>query len=250
MASDFEPHKFELDLRDSHSVMLPFGDGRQLSFGGVVDRADVCSIDGEKYLRIIDYKSSRKDITAESLACGINMQMLLYLFASTDKGGIYEGYSPAGVLYSPVRISEIHLESHKVESRNNGAVSSALRTSGLVLGDMDILEAMERNVRGEFIPVKLDKNGVPDKNSACISAEGMTLLRNYTYGKLKSMAESLLAGDAEAVPLLMGNKLPCTYCEYMNICDNSELERQRKPDGSAVAEAELILGKKYRGEEE
>lgn len=250
MASDFVPHKFELDLRDSHSVILPFGDGRKLSFGGIVDRADVCDMEGEKYLRIIDYKSSRKDITAETLACGINMQMLLYLFASTDKGGIYEGYSPAGVLYSPVRISEVHLESHKVDSKNTGAVNSALRTSGLVLGDRDILEAMEKNVRGEFIPVKLDKNGVPDKNSACICAEGMTLLRNYTYGKLKSMAESLLAGDAEAVPLLMGNKLPCTYCEYMNICDNSELERQRTPDESAVAEAQEILGKKYKGEEE
>ena len=249
MASDFVPHRFELDLRDSHSVILPFGDGRKLSFGGIVDRADVCGIGDEKYLRIIDYKSSRKEITAETLACGINMQMLLYLFASTDKGGIYEGYEPAGVLYSPVRISNIEQENNKVETKNMAAVSSALRTSGLVLGDMDILEAMEKNVRGEFIPVKLDKTGVPDKRSSCISAEGMTLLRNYTYGKLKNMAESLLEGDAEAVPLLLKKNLPCTYCEYINICDNSELLRQRTPDDEAVAEAQEILGKKYNGEE-
>ena len=43
---------------------------------------------------------------------------------------------------------------------------------------------MEKDVGGEFIPVKLDKNGVPDKNSSCVSSEGMTLLRNYTYSKL------------------------------------------------------------------
>ena len=129
------------------------------------------------------------------------------------------------------------------------SVSTALRTCGLVLGDMEILEAMEKNVRGEFIPVKLDKTGVPDKRSSCISAEGMTLLRNYTYGKLKNMAESLLEGDAEAVPLLLKKNLPCTYCEYINICDNSELLRQRTPDDEAVAEAQEILGKKYNGEE-
>ncbi|WP_297955532.1 PD-(D/E)XK nuclease family protein [uncultured Ruminococcus sp.] len=250
MASDFVPHNFELDLRDSHSVILPFGSGKKLSFGGKVDRADICRIGDTDYLRIIDYKSSRKDITPETLACGINMQMLLYLFASTDKGGLYEGYEPAGVLYSPMRISEVSIDDHKIETKNSSAVKSSFRTTGLVLGDMDILQAMEKNVMGEFIPVKLDKNGVPDKNSECISAEGMTLLRNYTYGKLVSMAESLLDGNAEAVPLVMSGKIPCTYCDYVNICDNSELTSQRLPDEAQVAEAAEILGKKYAGKEE
>lgn len=250
MASDFVPHDFELDLRDSHSVILPFGEGRSLSFGGIVDRADVCRVGDTDYLRIIDYKSSRKDITPETLACGINMQMLLYLFASTDKGGLYEGFEPAGVLYSPVRISSVSSEDHKVDSKNSSAVKKSLRSSGLVLGDMDILNAMEKDVRGEFIPVKLDKNGVPDKYSSCVSAEGMTLLRNYTYGKLVSMAESLLAGNAEAVPLVMGGNVPCTYCDYINICDNSELLSKREPDETKVAEAADILGRKYKGEEE
>ncbi len=250
MASDFVPHDFELDLRESHSVVLPFADGKRLSFGGIVDRADVCSIDDNNYLRIIDYKSSRKEITAQTLASGINMQMLLYLFAATDKGGIYEGYAPAGVLYSPVRISDVTLESHKVDSKNSVAVKSSLRTSGLVVSDMDVLEAMEKNVRGEFIPVKLDKNGVPDKHSSCITDEGMTLLRNYTYKKLKDMAESLLSGDVEAVPLVLSGKVPCDYCDYVNICDNSELLRQRTPDEADVAEAEAILGKRNSGKEE
>ena len=250
MASDFVPHDFELDLRDSHSVELSFGNGKKLSFGGVVDRADICRIGDTDYLRIIDYKSSRKDITAESLACGINMQMLLYLFASTDKGGLYEGYEPAGVLYSPVRISDVKLEPYKVDIKNSGAVKTSFRTSGLVLGDMDVLRAMEKNVMGEFIPVKLDKNGVPDKKSNCISVEAMTILRNYTYGKLVSMAESLLDGNAEAVPLVMNGNIPCTYCDYVNICDNSEHTSQRAPDEAQVAEAAEILGMKYAGKEE
>ena len=250
MASDFVPHDFELDLRESHSVSMNFADGKTLSFGGIVDRADICTINDRKYLRIIDYKSSRKDITAETLASGINMQMLLYLFASADKGGVYSDCIPAGVLYSPIRISEVSLEQHKVNTKNRGAIRSALRTSGLVVSDMDILNAMEKNVLGEYIPVKLDKNGVPDKYSSCISAEGLSLLKDYSFGKLRSMAESLLEGDAEAVPLIIGDKLPCTYCEYINICDNSELSRSRTPDEAAVAEAAQILDKKYDGKEQ
>ena len=64
------------------------------------------------------------------------------------------------------------------------------------------------------------------------------------------MAESLLEGNAEAVPLEIDGKLPCTYCEYVNICDNSELERKREPDPVQIEEAEKILGKKYTGKEE
>ena len=59
---------------------------------------------------------------------------------------------------------------------------------------------MERNINGEFVPVKLDKNGVPDKYSECISEEGMHILKNYTYKKLTGMAESLFSGDVDAVP--------------------------------------------------
>ena len=249
MASDFVPHKFELDLRESHSVVLPFGNGKQLSFGGIVDRADICKINGRDYVRIVDYKSSRKNITAETLGCGINMQMLLYLFASADKGGIYEGCEPAGVLYSPVQVSEVKLESHRVDSFNSSAVESSLKTSGLVLGDMDVLNAMEKDIAGRYIPVKLTKSGEIDARSGCISGEGMEKLKEYTYGKLTAMAESLYSGDVAAEPLLIGGALPCAYCDYINICDNSKLERFRLPDEAEVSKAERILSMKFPGKE-
>ncbi len=245
--SDFVPHRFELDLRESHSVVLPFGDGKKLSFGGIVDRADICSINGKDYVRIIDYKSSRKSITAETLGSGINMQMLLYLFASADKGGIYEGCEPAGVLYSPLQITEVKLEPHRVDSFNSSAVDSSLKTSGLVLSDMDVLSAMEKNITGKYIPVKLNKSGDIDARSGCISREGMEKLKEYTYSKLTSMAESLYGGRVEAEPLLTGGVLPCAYCDYINICDNTKLERYRLPDEKAVSEAAEILDMKYDG---
>ena len=171
--------------------------------------------------------------------------MLLYLFAATDNGGIFEKYTPAGVLYSPVRISDVHLEAFRIDTKNSNAINSALRTSGLVLGDKEVLQAMERNINGEFVPVKLDKNGVPDKYSECISEEGMHILKNYTYKKLTGMAESLFSGDVDAVPLVLDGKMPCTYCNYINICDNSEMTRYREPIETDIAEVQAILDNKY-----
>jgi len=248
MNTSFVPDKYELDLRKNSPVVLRFGGDKKLFFGGIIDRADVCDINGGRYLRIVDYKSSRKTITPETLAGGVNLQMLLYLFASTDNGGIYEDCRPAGVLYSPIQLSEVKLEPHRIEGRNEPVIESGLRTSGLVLEDMDVLEAMETGVEGRFIPVKLTASGEIDRRSSgCISGESMGRLRDYVYGELREMAESLLSGDAEAVPLITGKDKPCDFCEYVNICGNSKMERYRLPEAEKLAEAEEILGKKDKG---
>lgn len=244
MASDFIPREYELNLRQKHPVNLPFGGDHELSFGGIVDRLDTCTIGENKYVRIVDYKASRKHITAETLGGGVNLQMLLYLFSATDKGGPYEGYEPAGVLYSPVQISEIALEKSRNNEPNIGAVNSSLKTNGLVLGDKDVLEAMEKNILGNYIPARLTKSGALDARSSCISRESMDHLRDFTYKKLTDMAESLLEGSCEAVPLVSGGSVPCSYCSYVNICDNSLLTRYRTADEESVAEAEEILSQK------
>ena len=70
-----------------------------------------------------------------------------------------------------------------------------------------------------------------------------------SYGKLMAMAESLYSGDVAAEPLLIGGALPCAYCDYINICDNSKLERFRLPDEAEVSRAERILSMKFPGKE-
>lgn len=251
MASDFVPRDYELNLRRKHPVILEFGDGRyRLSFGGVVDRLDTCTIGDEKYIRIVDYKPGKRYINAETLGGGTNLQMLLYLFSATDKGGPYEDYTPAGVLYAPVQIADITLEQSRNDELNIAAVNSSLKTNGLVLGNVGVLEAMENGAAGKYIPARLTKNGAIDSRSSCISGESMSRLRSFAHKKLTDMAESLLEGSCEAIPLVSGGKVPCSYCSYINICDNSLLTRYRTADAESVAEAEEILSHKTDHEKE
>ena len=240
MASDFTPESYELDIRNDSPVRLKFGGKYDLTFGGIIDRVDTCNIGGKEYVRIVDYKSSRKHITPVTLGSGINLQMLLYLFAATENSGVYSGYIPAGVLYSPIRISSIKLEERRIGSLNEESIRSGLKTTGLVLGDIPVLEAMENGIGGSYIPAKLTKSGELDKNSSCIAPEGMSELRKFTYNKLIDMAESLLEGNAAAEPLITDGKLPCEFCSYSDICGNDV--KQREPDPESVAEAERILG--------
>lgn len=243
MASDFVPDAFELNLRKGHSVSVPFGNGRELFFGGVIDRADICSINGEKYLRVIDYKSSKKHINETTLAGGLNLQMLLYLFAACDNGGVYDDCKPAGVLYTPLRLSNIGIDSSKIEEYNSLAVDSELKTTGLLIDCKEVLEKMEHGIGGKYIPVKLKKDGGFDRYSSVVSEYGMERLREYVYGCLSEAAESMLDGRIEAVPLKSGGKLPCSYCKYSNICGNGSGRAYREPSPEKLKEAASILGK-------
>ncbi|MGN0581044.1 MAG: PD-(D/E)XK nuclease family protein [Ruminococcus sp.] len=246
--SNFIPKAFEINLRDGddrHQLNLPFGNGKMLSFGGVIDRADICEIGDSRYVRIIDYKSSGKRIDPLHLSCGINMQMLLYLFAITGDGGLFSGYKPAGVLYSPVRINEVKSTETRIDGEDTVTVDSNLKASGLVLGDREVLEAMEHELKNRFIPVSTDKNDDIADKSSCISTEGLAELKNFTYEKLIRMAEDVHSGNADAEPLILNNyENPCNNCDFRNVCGDSGLTHSRGKSDIDVSEAEEILLKK------
>lgn len=247
MASDFEPVRFEYDLRGNNALSLPFGDGYVLRFGGIADRIDTCNVGGKNYLRVIDYKSSEKTIDALSLASGLNLQMLLYMFAATENGAEFEGYAPAGVLYTPVQIGELDADESKDFSFNQSGVDSKLRTRGLLIDDVSVANAMEHEVGGRFIPAKLTAKGAFDSRSSVIHEDNISRLRDNVYSSLTSAAEAMLGGHIEAVPLKIAKKVPCTYCDFIDICGNHDGSVSRQPSEEALADAADILGKSKKG---
>ena len=56
-------------------------------------------------LRVVDYKSGKKKFDLANVRMGLDIQMLLYLFALQKEGTEYFGkeIEPAGVLYLPAR---------------------------------------------------------------------------------------------------------------------------------------------------
>lgn len=56
--------------------------GGYINISGKVDRVDFATVDGEAYIRVIDYKSSGKIFAVSDVINGLNMQMLIYLSRS------------------------------------------------------------------------------------------------------------------------------------------------------------------------
>ena len=67
---------------------------------GKIDRVDVMEREGRTYLRVVDYKTGNKAFNLDEVYCGLNTQMLLYLFTlRSNAAQVYKNPVAAGVLY-------------------------------------------------------------------------------------------------------------------------------------------------------
>ncbi len=78
---------------------------------GKIDRVDLMDRDGVRYLRVVDYKTGKKEFRLSDIVYGMNMQMLIYLAALCENGGKrYGEFQPAGVLYMPANRPSVPAE--------------------------------------------------------------------------------------------------------------------------------------------
>ena len=90
--SEFVPRDFELSIgKDIKPYKIETEEGASISVYGVIDRVDVMEKNGETYVRIIDYKTGKKEFKLSDILFGLNMQMLIYMEALCQGTGKYKG---------------------------------------------------------------------------------------------------------------------------------------------------------------
>ena len=215
----FVPVDFELKIdRDGaiqpYETKLPNGGSVQIK--GSIDRVDKLELDGRTYIRVIDYKSGGKKFALSEVLNGLNMQMLLYLFAIWQNGAPYYGQPivPAGILYVPAKAVFEKLERDVSDEDAAMKKAKSMRMNGMLLDDETILLGMDSAQSGCFIPV--DKKG---KSDSLISLHHLAELKKETERLVTQMAQNLQSGQIEAVPArIKGNTHVCDYCDYRSVC--------------------------------
>lgn len=244
--SDFRPLDFELDF-SSHgtlpSIVMEDEYG-QLELAGKVDRVDGYIKDGCLYIRVMDYKSGAKKFDLSDLWYGLNMQLMIYLFAIQDEGSDYyrrrlaqefDRIVPAGALYVPIKEAVVSAPRGTEESQLDAMREKLLRRSGLLLDDAEILQAMEHSIVGDgrFLPVgmKKDFSWKSSARSSLASMEQMGKLYQHIQKTLRQLGREMLAGDVEARPVVKGKQdTACTWCPYAAVCQYDEsLGDQNRP---------------------
>jgi len=221
--SKFKPEYFELylsDYSDFPPLRIKTERNKLITVGGIADRVDVYETEKGKYVRIIDYKTGAKEFKYSDVLFGLNLQMLIYLAAMAEKGKVI----PSGILYLPSSVPEISGEKNISDEAVKKEKDKKLASSGVVLDNAEIINAMEMGASGRFLPTGIKDNGNYTKPQNVISEKGFEILFEHTKNLIKTMADNLIGGDIPASPLMVNNN-SCAYCPYGSVCGNMKDER-------------------------
>ena len=222
-SSDFVPLAFELSFGDRGelpAVTVTEPDA-QLRIGGKVDRVDGWVKDGKLYLRVVDYKSGRKAFDLSAVRMGLDIQMLLYLFALEKEGKQRFGMDiePAGVLYLPARDEILSAERSVTADQLRAQRDKELRRTGLLLSEPEVLQAMEHEAlkSPRFLPVRVNRDG--DVSGSLASAAQLGQLGRYVEQLLHQIAREVRDGNIDADPCCRSEDDSfCKYCDWADAC--------------------------------
>ena len=201
---------------------------------GKIDRMDVLEMpeheDGlETAVRIVDYKTGGDSVDVEHFRRGYKLQLMLYLKAATQKQEV----KPAGVFLFKIREIDADADARTVvpgEVAAEERMEDAYKLEGIVLDDMDLIDAMDTEIGGasKVLPIKyVKKNGSYsgssggylfsreefDELSAQVDQQVERICREISNGKIDIRPKKETKKDME------GNyRTSCKYCSYKSIC--------------------------------
>lgn len=200
-------------------IEMELDDGRKVSIIGKIDRVDIAQMPDGRYIRIIDYKSSTKDIDLNKVIAGLQLQLITYTDAICEN----ESVMPAGALYFTLlepKIAQRNLSESEIEE----LLKQNYKMNGLVLANVDVIKAMDTTLetgKSDKIPVVLNANGeVSFTQSKTLTREEFEKLQKYTNKIIKQISNEILSGNIELKPYYSQKErsTPCMYCDYKSIC--------------------------------
>lgn len=243
--SSFRPKYFELKLSDDGEfpplkIMTP--SGAVVKVGGVIDRVDIYDSPEGKYVRIVDYKTGKKEFKLFDVLYGLNLQMLIYLAALKESGK----FIPAGILYMPSSMPVVSADRNNTQDDIKKEKLKKMKMNGMVLNDAEIIHAMEASAQGKYIPVSISDKGRMKGEENALTSQEMDKVFTFIKKLVSTMADELIHGNIQAQPQML-NRNSCAWCPYGPVC------LAQKDDSfvcSDRARKELVLEMMTEGDED
>ena len=222
---EFEVFKTEFDFgsySSGEAITLNLNDNEKVYLQGRIDRIDKLDLDGETYIRIIDYKTGAKKFDLNEIYYGLQMQLLVYLDAliRNSKYILDKQVKPGAILYFKIDDPIIKSKKEMTDEEVEKEVLSALKMKGLVLKDARVVKAMDKDIEGYslVIPASFKADGSFKATSDVVTEEEFRILREYVNRKMIEICEEMLSGDIKIQPTKNSNIAHCEYCDFSSIC--------------------------------
>ena len=221
--SDFEVMGHEMEFKNGKeypAIQISLDNGKRVEVTGKIDRIDIAKAPDGNYIRIIDYKSSAKDINLNEVVAGLQIQLLTYLDAVCS----IEDLIPAGAFYFNLIDPSIKATKQLDEQKIEDEIRKQFKMKGLILADVDIVKKMDKTLEtgnSNIVPAYINKDENLANRASTITRQQFENLQKYTNKIIKQISNEILTGDISVKPYykLKQGKTPCEYCKYKSICN-------------------------------
>lgn len=225
----FEPIGYEVDFGGKKGkyppIKIVLQNGEEINLKGQIDRVDKFENEEGKYIRIIDYKSGKKDLSLTDIYYGLQLQLLVYIDAILASGEYSnENINPAAILYSRIDDPIAKFDENKDDEEIRENILKSLKMQGLLIKDSNIIKQMDKSLEsGEkttslIIPANLNKDGTLGRHTKGVTYDEFDTIRKYVKDLIKDLSEEMLSGNISISPYKNKDKISCNFCTYSSIC--------------------------------
>ncbi|MCI8371317.1 MAG: helicase-exonuclease AddAB subunit AddB [Lachnospiraceae bacterium] len=221
----FIPSRYELQFHNTEPIQNGLKEAARLNLRGRIDRMDICEKEDHLYVKVMDYKTGKKEFKLLNVYYGTQLQLIVYLQAAMQfEKELYpeKKVLPAGIVY--YRVDDPLIERSR-EADYEDQLLKALRVDGVISDNEEVLSGMDRTFEEEgavyeskVIPVSRKKDGTLSARSKTVSEEEFQVMMEYASQKMRSMGEEILSGDIQINPYMDHELTSCSYCGYRSIC--------------------------------
>ena len=188
-------------------------------FSGIIDRVD----EFENMVRIVDYKSSKKEVDFNLAIQGFNIQMLVYL----DMLCKQENKDRAGMLYFNMKKRMLAREDDSWGTSIQREILKEYRMEGYMVDDGSTKSVKALGVSPDLVtPIRVKKSGEYYNGAKVISPDELDQIMEYVEKHISELYEKIHEGLIPIHPTLMEGAqpasdfkvYPCNYCPYKSVC--------------------------------
>jgi ATP-dependent helicase/nuclease subunit B len=250
-ASGFVPVGVELGF-GPHATLPPFQfqlrNGTKMELQGRIDRVDKAEDDSGVYLRIVDYKSSARDLDMTEVYYGLALQMLTYLdiVLTNSKQFVGQEAKPAGVLYFHVHNPMINSKKILTMDQIEKEIFKSFKMKGLVLGDSDIVRLMDQTLdtgNSDIISAGIKKDGSLSSRSKAATGEDFHYMRQHVRKLYEASGNRIISGETDIAPYKLKDRTPCQFCSFRSVCQFDQSLEENEYRVLPSAKPEDLLAK-------